>query len=59
MILDLQEPIQRLDIVDEAIGDLRVDMKNKVTFTDLYNEMKQKASVDKVMSLEQSIVSIN
>ena len=38
--------MNRLDIVDEAIEDLRIDMRKTVTVTNLYNQMKHKTNVE-------------
>ena len=56
---NVQEPMDRLDIVDEAIGGLQADMQGRPTLYELYNELKKKAQVDKVRALEMSIVKIS
>ena len=33
----IKEPLDRLDVVDGALGQLEVAMDSKVTFNDLYN----------------------
>ena len=44
--------MNRLDIVDDAIDDLKVELNKRVTVIDLYNQMKTKANIEKVKSLE-------
>ena len=52
-------PLARLDGHDVEIENIKIDMKNKVSIHDLYNQLKNKAQVEKVKSLERSIVQLN
>ena len=35
----VQEPMQRLDVVDDAINDLRFDIKNRATLSEMFQEL--------------------
>ena len=55
----MKVPLARLDGHDSELETIVLDMKNKVSIHDLYNQLKNKAQVEKVKSLERSIVQLN
>lgn len=48
----LQEPIDRLNILDDTIDALGIEIKNKVSLSDMYTQLKTKASLEKVKTIE-------
>lgn len=59
IMMSMQEPIERLKIVDETLDNLQIEIRNKVSLHDLYNQLKSKAAAEKVKTLEQNLVSLN
>ena len=55
----MKVPLARLDEHDSELENIKLDIKNKVSIHDLYNQLKNKAQVEKVKSLERSIVQLN
>jgi len=41
--------------VDQHISNINLDLRNKVTVHDLYNQLKSKANVEKVRGVEKQI----
>ena len=48
----------RLDIVDDAINDIKVDVNNRALLTDMYKELQLLAKDDKVKAIEQMVVGL-
>jgi len=44
----MKVPLIRLDGVDKEIENCKLDLRNKISISDLYNQLKHKAPVEKV-----------
>jgi hypothetical protein len=52
-------PLMRLDDVDGLLENIKMDLQNKVSIHDLYIQLKSKAQVEKVKSIEKTVIQIN
>lgn len=55
----INDPLERIMALEQAVENLRLELNNRVTVQDLYNEMLKKADVNGMKALEASLIRLN
>ena len=55
----INDPLERILALENMMADMRLELNNRVTVQDLYNEMLKKADINGLKALEASLIRLN
>lgn len=55
----ISDPMERIMALERRCDNIQVDLNNKVSVSDLYNELLKKADVNGLKALEASLLRLN
>ena len=55
----ISDPMERIMALEQALSNVHLELNNRVTVQDLYNEMLKKADINGLKALEASLIRLN
>lgn len=55
----ISDPMERIMALERRCDNIQVDLNNKVSVSDLYNELLKKADINGLKALEASLLRLN
>lgn len=55
----ISDPLERIMALERRCDNMQVDINNKVSVSDLYNELLKKADINGLKALEASLLRLN
>lgn len=55
----ISDPMERIMALEQAVANIHLELNNRVTTADLYNEMLKKADINGLKALEASLMRLN
>jgi predicted nucleic acid-binding Zn-ribbon protein len=55
----INDPLERILALEHAVSNIHMELNNRVTVQDLYNEMLKKADINGLKALEASLIRMN
>jgi ribosomal protein S17E len=55
----ISDPLERIMALEQAVAGIHLELNNRVTVQDLYNEMLKKADINGLKALEASLMRLN
>lgn len=55
----INDPLDRIMALEQAVSNIHLELNNRVTVQDLYNEMLKKADINGLKALEASLIRLN
>lgn len=55
----ISDPLERIMALERRCDNIQVDLNNKVSVSDLYNELLKKADINGLKALEASLLRLN
>jgi hypothetical protein len=55
----ISDPLERIMALEHAVSNIHMELNNRVTVQDLYNEMLKKADINGLKALEASLIRLN
>ena len=55
----INDPLERIMALEQAMSNVHMELNNRVTVQDLYNEMLKKADINGLKALEASLIRLN
>ena len=55
----INDPLNRIMALEQAVTNIHMELNNRVTVQDLYNEMLKKADLNGLKALEASLIRLN
>ena len=55
----INDPLDRIMALEQAMSNVHMELNNRVTVQDLYNEMLKKADINGLKALEASLIRLN
>ena len=55
----INDPLDRIMALEQALSNVHLELNNRVTVQDLYNEMLKKADINGLKALEASLIRLN
>lgn len=55
----ISDPLERIMMLEKRCDNMQLDINNKVSISDLYNELLKKADINGLKALEASLLRLN